>query len=174
MPEERVVTEAQLRADNSFTEGVGRIRKARPDWDSMKKDPVLGPALTITDTPDGKRNGRVVGKAALKRLLEMTRESKRMEVEFHGERQAKIPTVRLRCPDGSEERVQEHLADRAARKRGLRPVRCGRPRTRTVIQRDGTHLVYIAEPGGQLELVRAYRLVDNGDRTSREVEVSIG
>ena len=171
MPADRVLTEASLRADRGFTEDIAKIQKARPDWDTLKKD--FGSSLAITDTPDGKRDGRLdlTDPAKKKRFLEMTRASKRLESDLGQSMRGGLQTVAFRTPQGQEERVPEHMADHVARKRGLRPLRrIGRPTHRTVVSASGVHFVYAApSPGADLEFVRAYRMVG-----CNEVEVQVG
>ena len=75
---------------------------------------------------------------------------------------------------GEVEVLPGESAEFKAKKLGLKPViRWQRYRERTVVEPDGLHLVYRREPGGEAQLVCAYRLVDNGDRTSSKVEVAL-
>lgn len=126
----RLPSESELRRSAADTEAQGKVERAKPTWDALKSE--LGPALTMVETPDGKRDGRVVDttpdKRYLKRLYAMGREAKRLEMDLGAEIHARTPDVALRDADGRLDFVKEHVADRAARKRGLRPViRWGRP-----------------------------------------------
>ena len=129
-----------------------------------------GKGMDIHDPTEDKRH--------MKRLCEMQAEYKALDYEIgqasvlasfpEHEREA-IVNAR-----GEREVLPGRIAEQKARKLGLHAVRkWGRPRQRTVYGADGVNLVYHAEPGGALTLVRAYRLVDDGRRVSREIEVPL-
>lgn len=126
----KLPSESELRRSASDTEAQGKIERAKPTWESLKSE--LGPALTVTTTPDGKVNGRVEDhtpdKRYLKRLHAMGREAKRLEMDLGAEIQSRSTFVPLREKSGSVDYVREEHAERSARKRGLLPViRWGRP-----------------------------------------------
>jgi hypothetical protein len=100
-----------------------------PTWDDLKSE--LGGALTITDNPDGTRDGRVEGKDALKKLHAMTRQSANLSCEVGAEIHAADPKATLRDRDGRQRIVSARNAARAAAKFGLheKPY-YGRPKLR--------------------------------------------
>lgn len=134
----------------------------------------------ITEHADGKGmdiHDPTPDKRYLKRLYDMQSEYRALDYDIGQESQLRTfpecDREGVRNKDGSIDILPGGTAEAVAKKKGLRPViRWGRPRHRTV-ERNGLYRVYHAEPGGALVLVRAYRLADNGDRTSREIEVPI-
>lgn len=123
-------SESELKRSAADTEAQGKIERAKPTWDSFKSE--LGSALTVTETPDGKINGRVEDhtpdKRHLKRLYAMTREAKRLEMDLGAEIQSRSTFVPLRDKRGALDFIREDIADSTARKGGLRPViRWGQP-----------------------------------------------
>ena len=120
----KLPSESELRRSDADTLAAGKIVRARPSWDSLKSE--LGSALTVTENADGTVSGRVTDhtpeKRYLKRLHAMGRESKRLECDLGAEIQARSATVAVRDAEGRLDYMREDVADRAARKRGLRPV----------------------------------------------------
>jgi hypothetical protein len=91
-----------------------------PSLADYRKDLPAG-SVRVKENPDGTCNGRVVGREALGRLVEMNEEWRRHEVEHGKEVNAAIPGERLRGPGGVQVLPQAHAA-KVARRRGLRPV----------------------------------------------------
>lgn len=96
------------------------IQRARPDWKTLKSE--LGSSLKVRETADGKIRGRVTGKAALRRLHQMTGEARRLETEHGYERRGDIPLVTMRDANGAVEHIPEAAAVKAEKQRGLRAV----------------------------------------------------
>jgi len=146
----RLPSESELKRSDSDTRAVGRIVAERPTWDSLASE--FKGAIRITDHEDGTRTARIedrtTDKRHLRRLRDMGRKSKALEAELGQEVHSRYAAVPLRLPDGSVEHARVVVAERAARKRGLRPViRWGRPSQpdeRGLWRNGHTHLA--AEP----------------------------
>jgi hypothetical protein len=123
-------SESDLRRSESDVVAQGKIHAERPTWDALKAQ--FGSAFTVTETPDGKLNGRLVDRTPdrrhMKALSAMGRRSKQMESDLGREVHGRSQTETLRGPDGSIERIPVQVSARAAKRRGLRAVvRWGKP-----------------------------------------------
>jgi hypothetical protein len=173
------ITKAQAKAAVEQTRPFAKLIEKRLPYDHIERE--LKGAV-ITRHADGKGlnvHDPTPDKRYLKRLHDMQSEYRALDYEIgQNEMVATYPEHErqgIRRLNGDIEVLPGHIAESKARKGGLRPViNWGRARSRTVVQPDGLHLVYERPmPGTDMRLVRAYRLRDNGNNTSSEVEVRI-
>jgi len=142
----RLPIESDLKRSDSDTRAVGKIVAERPTWDSLASE--FKAAIRITDHEDGSRSARIEDhtpdRKHLRKLRDMGRKSKQMESELGQEIHARFGALAVRTPRGEMEHVREDVAERAIRKRNLRPVirwgRPSRPDTRGLWRNGHTHL----------------------------------
>ena len=172
------VTKAQAKRAVEETRPFKQLLEKRVPYDAMRRE-LKGAVLTedaqgrITNVHDPTPDKRY-----LHRLHDMQAEYRALDYEIGQNSNAQVfpehERQAIRQRDGTVEVLPGHLAEQSARKKGAHAViRWQRYRERTVIGEDGVHLVYRREPGGEAELVRAYRLHDNGNRTTSEIEVPL-
>jgi hypothetical protein len=111
------LTKLDAEKASDFSKRAVAVKNATPDWDTLKSE--LKGALTITENPDGTKDGRVEGKAALRRLYELTRPSANLSVDLGGEINAAVPMATMRDREGRERIVPARNAARAAAKLGM-------------------------------------------------------
>ena len=97
------------------------------------EDFVREAGATITYNADGSWQGTVKGAENIKRAVHMQNSTRRVEIERGAKLDASRPKEMLVNERGHTEAVPEHLAERIAKRRGLKPkVSWGRPKYRYV------------------------------------------
>lgn len=169
--------ESDLKKAESDTLAAGKINRAKPTRDAINSEFGGKSDCAVTRNEHGhitRIEDRSPDKRYLKRLYGMTREAKRLEMDLGQEIQSRKTFIPMKQADGSLDYLHEGHAEKTAKRRGLRPViKWGTPRERTVARSDGVHLVYTSTPGNPLTISRAYRLMDNGNNTTREVDIPL-
>lgn len=113
--------------------GVRKRLELQPDAADFKKEA----KADVKTNPDGSWVATVRGEENIRRAVAMQRGSRAQDVENGARRRARMTTERLVNERGGVIDLPVHLAERVAKKQGLKPkVSWGRPSERWVV-RDG-------------------------------------